>query len=64
MEHIKIKLHSKLLRYAGDSRYISYFYCWVRRTAVPLCRVILGHFSEGEGIHYVAMTPQSGIFYF
>ena len=32
-------------------------------SAIPLCRVILGHFSEGEGIHYVAMRPQSGISY-
>ena len=38
---------------------------WISpRSAIPLCRVILGHFSEGEGIHYVAMRPQSGIFYF
>ena len=38
---------------------------WISpRSAIPLCCVILGHFSEGEGIHYVAMRPQSGIFYF
>ena len=37
---------------------------WISpRSAIPLCRVILGHFSEGEGIHYVAMRLQSGIFY-
>ena len=34
------------------------------RSAILLCRVILEHFSEGEGIRYVAMRPQSGIFYF
>ena len=32
-------------------------------SAIPLYRVILGHFSEGEGIYYVAMRPQSGISY-
>ena len=38
---------------------------WISpRPAIPLCHFILGHFSEGEGIHYVAMRPQSGIFYF
>ena len=38
---------------------------WIfSRSAIPLCRLIRGHFSEGEGIHYVAMRPQSGIFYF
>ena len=33
------------------------------RLATPLCRVV-GHISEGEGIHYVEMRPQSGMFYF
>ena len=38
---------------------------WISpRSAIPLCCVILGHFSEGEGIHYVAMRLESGIFYF
>ena len=38
---------------------------WISpRSAIPLCRVIFGHFSEGEGIHYVAMRPKSVIFYF
>ena len=38
---------------------------WISpRSAIPQCRAILGHFPEGEGIHYVAMRPQSGIFYF
>ena len=34
------------------------------RSSIALCRVMLGHFSEEEGMHYVAMRPQSGIFYF
>ena len=38
--------------------------CISPRSAIPLCRVILENFSEGEGIHYVAMRPQSGEFYF
>ena len=38
---------------------------WISpRSVIPQCRAILGHFPEGEGIHYVAMRPQSGIFYF
>ena len=38
---------------------------WISpRSATPLCRVILGHFSEGKGIRYVAMRPQSGVFFF
>ena len=34
------------------------------RSAIPLCRVIPEHFSEGEGIPCVAKRAQSGIFYF
>ena len=34
------------------------------RSAIPLCRAITGNFSEGEGIHYVTIRPQSGMFYF
>ena len=38
---------------------------WIsRRSAILLCRFILRHFSEREIIHYVAMRPQFGIFYF
>ena len=38
---------------------------WISpRSAIPLCHFILGHFSEGEGTHYVAMRPQFGIFCF
>ena len=38
---------------------------WISpRSAIPLCRVMLAHFSGGEGTHYVAMRSQSGILYF
>ena len=38
---------------------------WVSpRSGIQLCCLILGYFSEGEGIHYVAMRPQFGILCF
>ena len=73
MEHMEIKLHSRsCCRYARRYAYIlaistvgSKGRVWISpRSAISLCRVILGHFSEIEGIHYVTMRPQSGIFYF